>query len=110
MKKSSKCQIFSFEQAKLPLLPLQISCATNGSLDNPFLEQIFRYPEKLPNGYTREFVLEALVLVLDNNYGYFNGQYFRQTKGTATGIKSAPTYADLTMGLPRGKVILYSKI
>ena len=57
-----------------------------------------RYPEKLPNGYTREFVLEALVLVLDNNYGYFNGQYFRQTKGTATGIKSAPTYADLTMG------------
>ena len=57
-----------------------------------------RNPKKLPDGITKEFILDALTLILDNNYGFFNGQYYRQIKGTATGTKSAPTYADLIMG------------
>ena len=36
--------------------------------------------------------------ILDNNIGYFNGQFYKQTTGTATGIKPAPRYADLAMG------------
>ena len=57
-----------------------------------------RYPTKLPTGITKQFILDALILVLENNYGFFNGNYYRQIQGTATGIKVAPTYADLIMG------------
>ena len=35
--------------------------------------------------------------VLDNT-GYFNGDIHKQKTGTSTGIKPAPTYADLAMG------------
>ena len=57
-----------------------------------------RYPEKLPARISKKFVLEALRFVLENNAGYFNGSFYRQVRGTATGIKPAPRYADLTMG------------
>ena len=57
-----------------------------------------RYPTKLPTGITKQFILDALTLVLNNNYGYFDGKYYKQIQGTATGIKVAPTYADLIMG------------
>ena len=57
-----------------------------------------RYPEKLPNRFSQKFVLEALLFVLQNNTGYFNGKFYRQVRGTATGIKPAPSYADLVMG------------
>ena len=57
-----------------------------------------RYPEKLPERFTKEFVLEALLFVLQNNTGYFDGEFHRQTRGTSTGIKPAPSYADLVMG------------
>ena len=36
--------------------------------------------------------------MLQNNTGYFNGIFYRQIRGTATGIKPAPSFADLTMG------------
>ena len=35
---------------------------------------------------------------MKNNTGYFNGHFYRQTRGTSTGIKPAPSYADLVMG------------
>ena len=57
-----------------------------------------RYPEMLPKRVSKNFVLEALLFVLQNNTGYFNGNFYRQVRGTATGIKPAPSYADLTMG------------
>ena len=57
-----------------------------------------RYPEKLPERFPKKFVLEALLFVLQNNTGYFNGHFYKQVRGTATGIKPAPVYADLVMG------------
>ena len=39
-----------------------------------------------------------MCFVLNNNTGYFNGEIYRQVTGTATGIKPAPPYADLSMG------------
>ena len=39
-----------------------------------------------------------MAFVLDNNTGYFNGDFYKQNTGTSTGIKLAPTYADLAMG------------
>ena len=57
-----------------------------------------RYRNSLPSRFSVEFVVEAMTFVLDNNTGYFNGEYYRQKTGTATGIKPAPIYADLAMG------------
>ena len=66
------------------------------------------YPELLPSRFSKNFVLEALTFVLKNNTGYFNGKFYRQNVGTATGIKPAGTYADLVMG--HLEIILFSKI
>ena len=57
-----------------------------------------RYPEKIPVRFSKKFILESLLFVLQNNTGYFNGIFYRQIRGTATGIKPAPSFADLTMG------------
>ena len=57
-----------------------------------------KYPEKIPERFSKKFVLEALLFALQNNTGYFNGEFYRQKRGTATGIKPAPVYADLVMG------------
>ena len=57
-----------------------------------------RYPELLPSRFTVNSVIEFMCFVLDNNTGYFDGEIYRQTVGTATGIKQAPEYADLAMG------------
>ena len=69
---------------------------------------IDQYPELLPNRFSKDFVLKALRFVLQNNTGYFNGKYYRQKIGTATGIKPAGTYADLVMGFLQIK--LFSKL
>ena len=55
------------------------------------------YPELIPSRFSKEFVLESLTFVLKNNTGYFNGSFYRQKVGSATGIKPAGTYADLVM-------------
>ena len=57
-----------------------------------------RYKEFLPSRVTVDFVIEAMCFILNNNTGYFNGEIYRQLTGTATGIKPAPPYADLSMG------------
>ena len=59
---------------------------------------INRYKQLLPTRFNVNFVLEAMEFVLDNNTGYFNGNFYRQVTGTSTGIKPAPTYADLSIG------------
>ena len=57
-----------------------------------------RYPKLLPSRFSVDFVLAAIFMVLDNNTGYFNGDFYKQINGTATGIKPAPPYANLVMG------------
>ena len=57
-----------------------------------------RYNELLPSRFSIDFIIEAMEFVLDNNTGYFNGNFYRQVTGTSTGIKPAPTYADISMG------------
>ena len=57
-----------------------------------------RYNNLLPSRFSIDFVIEAMKFVLENNTGYFDGIYYKQLTGTATGIKPAPPYADLSMG------------
>ena len=57
-----------------------------------------KHPNLLPSRFSVEFILEAMLFILNNNVGFFNGKYFKQVVGTATGIKPAPPYANLTIG------------
>ena len=97
--------ISQFEEADLPYIEMWSVDVENmyPNIEAPIgLESaefwIDRYPEKLPERISKNCALDLLSFVLKNNTGYFNGQYYRQARGTATGIKPAPTYADLVMG------------
>lgn len=56
------------------------------------------YPETLHKRFNKQFVLEALELILTNNVFYFDGEYYIQENGTAMGTKAAPNYATLSVG------------
>ena len=57
-----------------------------------------RLPSLIPRRFTREFILEAIRFVLENNYFSFDEQIWHQLVGTAMGKSFAPPYACLTMG------------
>ena len=56
-----------------------------------------KLPESLHPRFTKEFVLESVKFILENNNLNFDNEYFNQIKGTAMGTIFAPTYANLTM-------------
>ena len=59
---------------------------------------IDEHPEVLkPTRFTKEFVLEALAVVMTNSYFQFNDKHYKLKRGTATGTTVAPTYANLIM-------------
>ena len=67
-----------------------------------------KFPDDRPIRFPKEIILEGINFILNNNTFHFNGNYFRQTKGTAMGTKFAPVYATLVMGYL--KETLYEKI
>ena len=56
-----------------------------------------KYPETLNPRFTKEFILDGIKLILENNIFCFNDTYFKQEKGTAMGTKFAPVYATQTI-------------
>ena len=48
--------------------------------------------------FSEDFLLAAVKIILERNVFYFDGEYYRQKKGTAMGTKMAPTYATLVLG------------
>lgn len=48
--------------------------------------------------FTKDFILEAIKIVLTGNIFEYKGKFYRQIKGTAMGTNFAPTYAILTIG------------
>ena len=67
-----------------------------------------KYPEELRNRFSRDFVLDGINFILENNTFSFNQTHYKQVKGTAMGTKVAPVYATLTIGYLEEK--LYEKI
>ena len=65
-------------------------------------------PDSLPRNISKEFILEALGIVLECNVFFFDNRYYLQIKGTGMGTKLALTYATLVMGYLELK--LYDKI
>ena len=56
------------------------------------------YPDTINSRFPKEFIIEGLLFVLENNIFHFNDEYFQQLKGTAMGTDVAPTYSTLTVG------------
>ena len=56
-----------------------------------------KYRKELPNRISKEFVLDGIKLILENNSFCFNDSYFLQTKGMVMGTKFAPIYATLVL-------------
>jgi hypothetical protein len=50
--------------------------------------------------FSKEFILETVKIIHERNVFYFDGKFYRQKRGTAMGIKMAPTYATLVLGYP----------
>ena len=66
------------------------------------------YPEEKKNRFSNSFILEAIKFIFENNTLSFNSNFYKQTKGTAMGIKFASVYAELTIGYLEVK--LYEKV
>ena len=58
-----------------------------------------KYPEELPSRIDKNFILEGIKFILENNYFCFNDQYILQKKGTAMGTKFAPIFRHLYSGI-----------
>ena len=59
---------------------------------------IDKYPDTRHSRFSKDFILDGMKLILENNILCFNDSYFKQEKGTAMGTKFAPVYATLTIG------------
>ena len=59
---------------------------------------IEKYPNTLNSRFSKEFILDGIKFILENNIFCFNDTFYRQEKGTAMGTKFAPVYATLTIG------------
>lgn len=57
-----------------------------------------KYPNILNDRFHRDFIIQGLKIVLQNNSFMFGSRHYLQVKGTAMGTKVAPTYATLTLG------------
>ena len=58
--------------------------------------------------FNKDFIINGLKLILENNVFYFDQMYYVQIKGTAMGTKMAPTYATLVLGYLEH--LLYNKV
>ena len=57
-----------------------------------------KYRHLIPSRFTKEFILEGISFVLENNHFNFNESTWRQKVGTAMGKEVAAPYACLTVG------------
>ena len=72
------------------------------NLDNDLWREVINFwlekdPNDLPRNIPKEFVLDALGILLECNVFFFNNKYYLQIKGCTMGAKLAPTYATLVM-------------
>lgn len=65
------------------------------------------YSTSLTRPFSKEFLLKAISIVLQQNTFQFDEKNYKQIQGTAMGTKMAPTYATLVMGFLEKR--LYTK-
>ena len=54
--------------------------------------------DKIPKRFTRDFIIESILFILQNNNFYFNGNYYHQLEGTGMGVDFAGNYGCLAVG------------
>ena len=67
-----------------------------------------KYPDLIHKIFSKEFLLESIKTILENNYFFFNKTMYTQVRGTAMRKIFAPTYATLVLAYLEEK--LHSKI
>ncbi|XP_036356694.1 uncharacterized protein LOC118762276 [Octopus sinensis] len=56
-----------------------------------------KFPNDIPDRIRKEFIIEGIRFILQNNFFNFNENTYRQKSGTAMGTRVAPTFANLVM-------------
>ena len=69
---------------------------------------INKHPRSLNSRFSKEFIIDSILLILTNNTFTFDDRIFLQKKGTAMGTKMAPSYATLVLGYLENE--LYSQV
>ena len=69
-----------------------------------------KYPELIHERFSKEFILESIKIILENNNFYFNYKMYTQVRGTAMGTKFAPTYATLVLAYLEEKLYVQTEI
>lgn len=64
---------------------------------------IEKYPGVLPHGISKDFIIDSICLILNNNFFQFGNLNFKKTDGTAMGTKMAHTYATLPLAFLENK-------
>ena len=59
---------------------------------------IDKYRDHIPPRFTKQFIIESTLFVLNNNNFFFDDTLWHQKEGTAMGTKMAPPYACLSVG------------
>ena len=59
---------------------------------------INKFQNRILEGFSKEFILDSMKFILENNTFQFNDYSFKQIRGTAMGTQVTPTYATLTIG------------
>ena len=54
--------------------------------------------DKIPRRFTRDFIIDSILFILQNNNFYFDGHHYHQLEGTGMGVDFAGNYACLVMG------------
>ena len=67
---------------------------------------INKFQDRIPERFSKDFILDSMKFILENNTFQFNDDFFKQIRGTAMGTRVAPIYATLTIGYLEEK--LYS--
>ena len=67
-----------------------------------------KYPNLIHKRFSKDFILESIKTILENNNFLFNDVMYNQVRGTAMGTKFAPTYATLVLAYL--EEILYTKV
>ena len=65
-----------------------------------------KYPKLINSRFSKEFLIEIMKIILENNNFYFNDKLYNQKRGTAMGTKFTPTYATLVLGFLEEKLYL----
>jgi len=65
-----------------------------------------RFPDLLPHRFSNDMLINAIKIVLENNFFRYKNMFYHQICGVAMGTKLAVTYANLTIAFLENTVLI----